>query len=99
VTFRRTLTLLALAFTLGTVGVGAIAQATVPPRNCGKLSVGSRSYTIKADQIRCSTAKSGAKAYLVSHKKPSGFTCRDFKGSKMTFRCNKGIQVFFAIRH
>ena len=75
------------------------ASATVPPRNCGKLKVGSKSYVIKADQLRCSTAKADAKAYLQSRKKPRGFTCRNFTDSKMTFRCSKGVQVFFAIRH
>jgi hypothetical protein len=80
------------------ISISGIAAATVPPKNCGPLTVGSKRYTIKADQLRCSTAKADAKAYLVSRKKPSGFTCRDFKGSKMTFRCNKGIKVFFAIR-
>ena len=53
---------------------------------------------IKADQIRCSTAKTDAKAYLVSRKVPRGFACRTFTGSKMTFRCSRRVQVFFAIR-
>jgi len=95
---RRTLVALLLTAALGALSLSAVAAATVPPRNCGPLKVGSRSYIIKADQLRCSTAKADAKAYLVSRKKPRGFSCRDFTGSKMTFRCNKGIQVFFAIR-
>lgn len=95
---RRTLAALALTAVLAVTALVAAAQATVPPRNCGPLTVGSKHYVIKADQLRCKTAKSDAKAYLVSRKKPKGFSCRDFTGSKMTFRCNKGIQVFFAIR-
>jgi hypothetical protein len=98
VNVRRTLAALALTAALGASALSTGAQATVPPRNCGPLSVGSRHYVIKADQLGCGTAKSDAKTYLVSRKKPKGFTCRDFTGSKMTFRCNKGIQVFFAIR-
>jgi hypothetical protein len=78
--------------------VAAGAHATIPPRNCGPLTVGSRHYIIKADQIRCPAAKADAKSYLVSRRKPRGFRCRNFTGSKMTFRCSKGIQVFFAIR-
>ena len=97
-TARRTFAALAVTAVLAVTALAAAAQATVPPRNCGPLTVGSKHYTIKADQLRCSTAKADAKAYLVSKKKPSGFTCRNFTGSKMTFRCNKGIQVFFAIR-
>jgi hypothetical protein len=98
VNVRRTLAALALTAVLAVTALVAAAQATVPPRNCGPLTVGSKHYVIKADQLRCKTAKSDAKAYLVSRKKPKGFSCRDFTGSKMTFRCNKGIQVFFAIR-
>jgi hypothetical protein len=98
VNVRRTLAALALTAVLAVTVLVAAAQATVPPRNCGPLTVGSKHYVIKADQLRCKTAKSDAKAYLVSRKKPKGFSCRDFTGSKMTFRCNKGIQVFFAIR-
>ncbi len=78
--------------------VATAAEATVPPKNCGTLKVGTRTYTIKADQIRCSTAKANARAYLVSRTMPRGFTCRNFTSSKMTFRCSKRVQVFFAIR-
>jgi hypothetical protein len=86
--------------TLALVGATpALTSATVPPRNCGTLTVAKRHYVIKADQLRCTTAKTSAKTYLVSHRKPKGFTCRDFKDSSMKFRCSKGIQVFFAIRH
>ena len=96
---RRSFAVCALAVALGAVlATAVVASATVPPRNCGTLKVGSRSYTIKADQIRCSTAKTDAKAYLVSRKVPRGFSCRTFTGSKMTFRCSRRVQVFFAIR-
>ena len=74
------------------------AEATVPPKNCGIHKVGSRKYQIKADQIKCSKAVPAAKAYLRSRKVPRGFRCRSFTGSKMTFRCSKRVQVFFAIR-
>jgi hypothetical protein len=95
---RRSFAVCALALALGAVFATTIASATVPPRNCGTLKVGSRNYTIKADQIRCSTAKTDAKAYLVSRTIPRGFACRNFSGSKMTFRCSRRVQVFFAIR-
>jgi hypothetical protein len=95
---RRSFTVCALAVALAAVLTTSVASATVPPRNCGALKVGSRNYIIKADQIRCSTAKKDAKAYLVSRKVPRGFACRTFSGSKMTFRCSRRVQVFFAIR-
>lgn len=81
----------AIAFPVG-------AGATVPPRTCGSLVVAKRNYVVKADQIRCATAIKHAKSYLTSKRKPAGFRCKDFKDSAMTFRCSKGVQVFFAIR-
>jgi hypothetical protein len=95
---RRSFAVCALAAAICAVFATSVASATVPPRNCGNLKVGSRTYTIKADQIRCSTAKTNAKAYLVSRKVPRGFSCRNFTSSKMTFRCSRRVQVFFAIR-
>jgi hypothetical protein len=86
--------LAALAASMLPSGVGA----TVPPRTCGPLVVAKGNYIVKADQIRCTSAMKSAKAYLVSKRKPSGFKCKDFKDSAMTFRCSKGVQVFFAIR-
>jgi hypothetical protein len=80
------------------VSLPAGAGATVPPRTCGPLVVAKRSYIVKADQIRCTTAMKNAKTYLTSKRRPSGFRCKNFKGSAMTFRCSKGVQVFFAIR-
>jgi hypothetical protein len=94
---RQTVAVLAVAV-LALVLAPALTSATVPPRNCGPLTVAKRNYLIKADQLRCSTAKTRAKTYLVSHRKPRGFSCRTYKGSKMAFRCSKGVQVFFAIR-
>ena len=84
------------------VVVGAVivapASATVPPRTCGPMVVAKKNYIVKADQIRCATAMKNAKSYLTSKRRPTGFKCKDFKGSAMTFRCSKGVQVFFAIR-
>jgi hypothetical protein len=91
---RRSLAAAALVFAL----VPAAASATVPPRNCGPMKVSGRDYIVKADQLRCTTAKASAKAYLLSHRRPRGFTCRDYRNTAMTFRCSKGVQVFFAIR-
>ena len=91
---------------LGIAGVLALAllvapgaPATVPPKNCGKMSVSGKRYQIKADQIRCATAKSHARRYLRTHDRPSGYRCNDFGSStKLKFRCSKGNRVFFAIK-
>jgi hypothetical protein len=73
--------------------------AIVPPSDCGRLTVKAKRYTIKADQLRCVTARSHAKRYLSAHRRPQGYTCRNFGAeTKLKFRCSRGIKVFFAIR-
>ena len=73
--------------------------ATVPPKNCGMMSVNGKRYQIKADQMRCTTAKTYSRRYLSSHSRPSGYRCTDFGSStKLKFRCAKGVRVFFAIK-
>jgi hypothetical protein len=79
----------------------AAAHAIVPPRDCGRLSVSSRTYVVKADQLPCRDAKRYTSRYLGrSHVKPSGYTCRRYKASEtaLAFRCTRGIKTFFAIR-
>lgn len=73
--------------------------ATVPPKNCGMMSVNGKRYQIKADQMRCTTAKTYSRRYLSRHSRPSGYRCTDFGSStKLKFRCAKGVRVFFAIK-
>ena len=84
---------------LGLAAGAASAPATVPPKNCGMTTVSGKRYQIKADQLRCTTAKTYARRYLRSHSRPSGYRCTDFGSStKLKFRCAKGIRVFFAIK-
>jgi hypothetical protein len=79
--------------------LGPVAGATVPPKNCGMLSVEGKRYQIKADQIRCTSAKTYSRRYLRSHSRPSGYSCRDYsRSTKLKFRCTKSVRVFFAIR-
>ena len=81
-----------------TLVVVAGAGATVPPKNCGTMVVKGRTYQVKADQIRCRTARDYARRYLSSADAPSGWRCRSFTSSKMKFRCTRGIRVVFAIK-
>lgn len=75
------------------------AGATVPPKNCGMMTVKSKRYQIKADQIRCRTAKTHSRRYLSTRSRPSGYGCSDYGSStKLEFRCQRGDRVFFAIR-
>jgi len=77
---------------------GQAAQATVPPRDCKIITVSGKRYTIKADQIRCSTARTWSARYLRAHRGPRGYRCRDFRGRLMVFRCLRKDRSFFAIR-
>jgi hypothetical protein len=87
-----------IAFAAAAVS-GTGAGATVPPKNCGMMTVKSKRYQIKADQMRCSTAKTYSRRYLTRHARPSGYRCTDFTSStKLKFRCAKRVRVFFAIK-
>jgi hypothetical protein len=73
--------------------------AIVPPSDCGMLTVKAKRYNIKADQLRCQTARTYASNYLAAHRRPKRYNCRDFGSeTKLMFRCARGIHVFFAIR-
>ncbi|MGH2947417.1 MAG: hypothetical protein ACRDPC_14385 [Solirubrobacteraceae bacterium] len=77
----------------------APSPAPVEPRNCGMITVKGKRYQIKADQVRCRTAKTRARRYLRSQARPSGYRCRSYDSStKLKFRCWKGKRVYFAIR-
>jgi hypothetical protein len=92
----RTALPLALAcLALVVPGAGAI----VPPADCGRLTAKAKRYDIKADQLRCKTARSYAASYLKTGHKPSGYRCRNYGAeTKLKFRCSRGVKVFFAIR-
>ena len=89
-----TLAAVALALTAGG------ASAIVPPKNCGMQTVGGKRFQIKADQMRCRTAKRYSRRYLGTGHRPAGYSCRNYRASqtKLKFRCARGIRVFFAIR-
>lgn len=87
--------LVCLALALAAAPAGAI----VPPKNCGMQSVNGKRYQIKADQMRCTTAKTYSRRYLAFHRRPSGYSCRNYGAeTKLKFRCSRGIHVFFAIK-
>jgi hypothetical protein len=77
----------------------AASPAPVAPVNCGMITVKSKRYQVKADQIRCSTAKTWTRRYLNSSWHPRGYSCR--KGGSSTqlkFRCWKHERTYFAIK-
>jgi hypothetical protein len=96
---QRILVVVTAALALVVVFAPSRAWAPVPPKNCGMLETGSKRFNIKADQIRCRTARRHARRYLTSHDRPRGYTCRDYgRGTSIEFRCSKGQRVIFAIR-
>lgn len=95
---RRALAAAAVVATLSAVCAPG-AWAPVPPKNCGMLEHGSKRFNIKADQLRCRTARRYARAYLARHARPTGYSCREYgRETSIEFRCSKGSRVFFAIR-
>ena len=84
---------------IGVLVAAAPAGATVPPRNCGFMTVKAKRYNVKADQVRCRKARGYAQTYLQTRIRPSGYSCRNFGAeTAMKFRCTSGIKVFFAIK-
>jgi hypothetical protein len=91
--------LTALALAVACAMLATPSAAIVPPTDCGVISVKGKRYDIKADQLRCKTAKPYASRYLSTRHRPSGYTCRNFGAeTKLKFRCSRGIKVFFAIK-
>ena len=99
---RSTIRITALAATAaGALAAGpALAPAVVPPRDCGTMSVSGKRYQVKVDQISCRDGKSYTKTYLQKRTKPGGYTCKRYpvRKNRVSFYCNDGRKVFFAIR-
>ena len=91
--------LTALALTIACAAFATPSAAIVPPADCAIITVKGKRYNIKADQLRCATARPWSSRYLSTRRRPSGYTCRNFGSeTKLKFRCSRGIKVFFAIR-
>jgi hypothetical protein len=78
----------------------APSPAPVAPRNCGMITVEGKRYQVKADQVRCRTARPQARRYLARGVRPAGFTCRSYNSSStaLKFRCWKGKKSILAIK-
>lgn len=91
--------LTAVVLAIACAALATPSAAIVPPTDCGIITVKGKRYDIKADQLRCKTAKPWASKYLSARRRPSGYTCRNFGSeTKLKFRCSRGVKVFFAIR-
>ena len=63
------------------------AGAIVPPKDCKTITVKGKRYAIKADQIKCTTAREYAEDYLRTRDAPRSWKCYRYTGSKLVFRC------------
>ncbi len=96
---RSRIIIVALLSVACLAAVTAHSGAIVPPRDCGTVKAKGARYNIKADQIRCATARSYASRYLGDGRRPRGYRCRNYgRQTKIKFRCSRGIRVVFAIR-
>ena len=97
---RRLLRILVTGGIAATVAAGPglpAADAVVPPKTCGKISVNGRTYQVKADQLTCSQARSLAKTYISTRRTPRGYRCKQPSRSIRAY-CSRGVRVFFAIK-
>ena len=78
------------------------ASAIVPPKDCGRVTVSHKRYNIKADQLKCDSARRYSITYLKSRTKPRHYRCYRYSGSKLVFKCvNTSAnpdKTFFAIK-
>src|SRR4051812_9088379 len=79
--------LLAAAALIASLVAAGPAGAIVPPKDCGKITVKSHRYNVKADQLPCAKARDYSVTYLKTHHKPRYYSCFSYSGSAIKFRC------------
>ena len=92
--------LLIAATLVAALAIPGAATAVVPPKNCGTISVGSKRFQVKAEQISCSTARDHVRRYSRTKRAPRGYRCRNLTTAKnkVNFQCSNGRKIFLAIR-
>jgi hypothetical protein len=92
----------ALALAVAAVLWSGVAEAIVPPRDCGMIRVGAKRYNIKTDQLSCDRARRYSRHYLRTSSKPPRYRCTRYKNSSLVFRCVNSSanpdRTFFAIK-
>ena len=59
----------------------------VSTRQNRSITVKRHRYTIKADQLPCSQARTYAARFLGHNRRPPGYRCQRYKGSALVARC------------
>jgi hypothetical protein len=70
----------------------------VPPRDCGPMQLRGTTYTIKADKVRCTTARRWSRTYVLRRRAPRAWRCRRPVGTRVKFTCRSRDRTFFGIR-
>ena len=75
------------------------AYAPVVPKNCGKVGVRGKSYTVRAHVVSCRSARRIARRYLGRGTRPRGYRCRKYprRVTRIRFRCTRGQRFVFAV--
>jgi hypothetical protein len=63
----------------------APAARSYPPRNCGRETVKGITVIVTTHGPTCGFAKSGVKAWMSSHRAPSGFGCKSYAGDEPAY--------------
>ena len=67
----------------------SLPAAAVPPVGCGTVGNRGKRYAVRAHLISCSSARTAARNYLATGRKPSGYTCVRYnpKVTRVVFNC------------
>jgi hypothetical protein len=91
VVHSRHLSRLGLTVLLGLVAalVVSLPAAAVPAVGCGSVGNRGKRYNVRAHLLACSSARTAARNYLASGKKPRGYSCVKYnpKITKVVFNC------------
>jgi hypothetical protein len=74
---RRAIVALVLA---AAAAVPAAAPA-YPPITCGRISVSGVHYVVRTHGPKCAKAIGWSRTFIVKHRSPDGFRCRDYGDS------------------
>jgi hypothetical protein len=77
--------LLGVVLAAAALAVGAGTADADPPHTCGRLTLGTSAYVIRAHRVTCTFAMRGAKGYLNGRHRPHGYACTAYQGSIPVF--------------
>ena len=90
----------ALLIALALLVPAGTATASVPPRNCGGMTVAGKSFAVRSHLVACSNARRHARHILRGGRGPSGWSCRRYsrRQTRIAFMCRRGQRDFYAVR-